>query len=323
MKKVLVHRFAAIGDSIIITPLLEVLKQDGYHVTLNTTKSGRDVLRHNPNIDVFLEHDTSIPPGKELDEYLSELNRGYDRVIDLCESIEGSLAKVSWRKDFYWSQEKRHRECNKNFYDYALELGGYPDIKGKHGSLYFTKAEEQVGKKLRQKHKDKFMVMWSMSGSSPHKVYPYSEDIIELFLNRHKDAVVFTVGDVICQLIEPHGKRIKNYSGIWAIRKSLMMTKYVDLVVGPDTGLMHGAGCFDTPKILLLSSNTEENLSKTWENCVNLVPPVDCHPCHRLHYSREFCPLDEELRTPVCMTKLKGEVVLDAMENAYSEWKDN
>ncbi len=322
MKKVILHRFGAIGDFIIITPLLRKLKEDGYHVTLNTNKTGMNILSHDPNIDAFIEHDTSMPADDTLAKHLEKLNRGYERAIDLCESIEGTLARVSWRKDFHDSQAKRHAECNKNFYDFTLDWGGYPEIKGLHGDLYFTNKETKAVRDIRKKHRKKFLVMWSLSGSSPHKVYPYSEFVINLFVNRHPDVMVLTVGDAVCELIEPHGKQIKNYSGKWSIRKALAMTNYVDLVIGPDTGLMHGAGCYETPKILLLSSNTEENLSKTWENCTNLIPPVDCHPCHRLHYDREFCPVDTQLDTPVCMTKLKGETVLGAMEAEYLKWKN-
>lgn len=320
MKTVIVHRFGAIGDFIIITPLLRALKEDGYHVTLNCNKRGMEILRGNPNIDAFREHDTSKEPGKELDEYLAKVDKDYDKVVNLCESIEGSLARVPWRKDFHVSADQRHKECNKNFYDYALAWGGYSEITGKNGELYFSRLEERLAKDVRKKHKDKFLILWSLSGSSPHKVYAFTEDVIQTLTRAYGDVVVMTVGDEVCELIEPRGAGIKNYSGKWPIRKSLLMTKYVDLVVGTDTGLMHGAGCFDTPKILLLSSNTEENLSKHWKNCVSLEPPVECHPCHQMHYSREHCILDRESRTPICMTKLDGETVLGAINNVYANW---
>ena len=280
-----------------------------------------EVLRHNPNVNTFLKHDESIPADHRLDEHLAELDKDYDKAINLCESIEGTLAKVEWREDFNWTKEKRHEECNKNFYDFTLDWGGYGDIKGRNGQLHFTHFEERLAKGSLKKHSGKFVILWSLSGSSAHKTYPYSEYIAHLFLSRHRDAVILTVGDEICELIEPHGNRIKNYSGKWPIRKSLIMTKYVDLVIGPDTGLMHGAGCYDTPKILMLSSNTEENLSKHWENCTNLSAGVTCQPCHRLHYTKQTCVLDNDLKTPICMTKLSGEVVLEAMEQVYQDWK--
>lgn len=319
-KKACVIRIAAFGDAVVITPLFKILHEDGYEVTFHTSKWGMEVARHNPYISRFSLHDASIPPDERLTAYFEELGRGYDKVINLCESIEGSLAKVSWREDFHWSKEKRHEECNKNFYDYALELSGYPDKKGYNGELYFSRMEEQTAKDIRKKHKGKFLILWSLSGSSPHKSYPFAEYVAKALLNKYDDIQILTIGDSACGLIDWQHPRTKNYSGIWPIRKSLIMTKYADLVVGPDTGVMHASGCYDTPKILLLSSNTEENLSKYWKNCTNLVPPVDCHPCHRLHYGMEYCPKDEQLGTPICMSKLKAIDVFNAIEGQYLEW---
>ncbi len=323
MKKIIIHRFGAWGDGIIMSCLFPVLKADGWHVTLNAGKRVREALKHNPHIDVMLEHDESLKPGDELTAYMEKLNAGYDKALDLSESVEGSLAKVPWRSDFHQSKEDRHAECDVNFYDRTLELAGYGHIKGRNGELYFSSLEETLAKTIRRKHKNKFVILWILSGSSVHKSYPYTEYVIKDFLDKHEDAVVLQVGDAICEMLELNGHpRAKCYSGQWPIRKSLVMSKYANLVVGPDTGLLHAAGCYDTPKILFLSSNTDENLSKYWKNCINLGADVPCRPCHRLHYNLDYCDLDGEIGTPICMTKLKSKVVLDALEKVYSDWKD-
>ncbi len=322
-KSVIIHRFGAIGDIIITTPIYPMLKKDGWHITLNTTKIGIEILKHNPYIDVFRLHDSSIKPNKELDSYIKELGKDYDRTIDLCESIEGSLSKVEGRDDFFWSKEKRHKECNINFYDRTLEISGYKNLNGynRNGRLYFSRLEKMMAKDIRKKHKKHFLILWSLAGSSPHKAYPYAEYAIKIIINRYPEAFIITVGDILCELIEPKGARIKNCSEKWSIRKSLLMTKYADLVIGTDTGLMHGAGCYETPKIVMLSSTTEENLSKYWRNVTALSANVECQPCHRLHNSMKYCVLDDMLKTPVCMTKLKVRDVLDAVDKVYQDWR--
>jgi len=322
LKKALVIRLAALGDAVIVTPLFRLLKEDGYHVTFHTSKWGIEVTKHSPNIDAHSLHDQDIPPDDTLTKFFEELGKGYDKVINLCESVEGTLAKVHWREDFHWSKEKRHEECNKNFYDYTMELAGYPDRKGLNGELYFSRLENDLARGVRNKHKGKFLILWSLSGSSVHKAYPFSEYVAMALLNKYPDIQILTTGDSVCGMIDWKHPRTKNYSGIWPIRKSMIMTKYVDLVIGPDTGLLHAAGCYDTPKVLFLSSNTEENLSKHWHNCTNLIPPVDCHPCHRLHYGMNHCPLDEDLGVPVCTSKIKALDVFNAIEKVYLNWKD-
>lgn len=319
MKKVIVHRFGAFGDNIIITPIFRALKEDGYHVTFNTTDRGMDVLKYNPFIDVFRQHDASIKPDDKFDEYLANINKDYDRAINLCGSIEGTLAKVPWKEDFKWSKEKRHKECNKNFYDFSLEWAGYGNIKGKNGELYFSDLEERRAKEFRNKYKGKFLVLWVLSGSAVHKAYPYTEHVARKLLEVYHNMVIMTVGDSACELIEWSHPRTKNYSGKWSIRKTLIMTKYADLVIGPDTGILHAAGCFDTPKILFLSSNTEENLSKYWENCINLFADVECHPCHQLHYSWDYCSMDWTMNATQCTAKLKPLVVFNAVKEVYGK----
>lgn len=323
LKKAIVHRFGAFGDSIIITPVLPLLKRDGYEVTVNTTQRGMDVLKCNPYIDKFLEHDTSIPPDERLEKHLKALDSGYDLAINFCESIEGTLAKVEWRDDFHWSKEKRHKECNKNFYDFTLEWAGYGDVKGKNGELYFSPFEERRAKQLRNKFKNKFVILWGLAGSSVHKAYPYTEFVARKLLDTYDDIVIMTVGDALCEMLEWSHPRTKNYSGKWPIRKSLIMTKYADLVIGPDTGLMHAAGCFDTPKILFLSSNTEENLSKYWKNCKTLNARVSCQPCHRLHYSWEHCEMDWRLNAAKCTSEIPPVQVYNSIIATYDQWKEN
>ena len=169
-----------------MTCVLPVLKSQGWHITVNGGARVLEVLRRNPHVDVFLEHDESIKPGEELTKYMDGLNKGYDKSIDLSESIEGSLARVPWRDDFHKSKEERHKECDVNFYDRTLELCGCEE-KGWNGELYFSKMEERLARQMRKKYRGKFLILWALSGSSPHKSYPFSEYIMSILLDRHKD----------------------------------------------------------------------------------------------------------------------------------------
>ena len=102
----------------------------------------------------------------------------------------------------------------------------------------------------------------------------------------------------------------------------MVMTKYADVVVGPETGLMVAAGCFDTPKIMMLSHSSEENLTKYWKNCTALSAGVECQPCHQLHYTRDSCPLDVRMGHPICMGELQPVELYDALELEYNKWKE-
>ncbi len=299
-----------------------MLKADGYETTAHVSQRGIDVLKHNPHVDKIIEYEHDSVPWDKLDEYWSDLSKGYDKFINLSGSLEDGLTVSDLDVDrITWSKEKRTKELNVNYYDRTLEIGGYGHIKGKNGELYFSKLEHQLARQYRKKYKDKFLILWALSGSSIHKSYPYAHFVAIKFLKEHPDAMTLTVGEEICKILEWEHPRAKCYSGVWNIRKSLIMTQYANVVIGPDTGILHAAGCFPTPKIILLSSTSEENVPKYWENCIALSANVSCQPCFILHFELGSCLLDDKLGIPICMSKLKGMDVYDSLEKVYQEWK--
>ncbi len=321
MKKALLIRLGAFGDLVACTPILPFLKRDGYEVHFNCKGYSADVLKHNPYIDKIILHDDSIP-NEKLEEHWAELGKGYDKVINLSGSIEDGLLVPEYKPEFHLPHEERHARYNVNYYDRTMELAGYP-VKGLTGELYFSPAEETQARDIRRKYHNSFLVLWSLSGSSYHKSYPWAEPVAKAFLNTHPNAVIFTVGDDLCKMLEWSHRQTKNYSGIWNIRKSMIMTKYADLVIAPETGILNAAGCFETPKIALLSHSSEENLTKHFKNCTSLRADVPCQPCHRLIYTRAACPLDDATGTAVCMSKLKAVDVFNAMQSYYQKWRDS
>jgi hypothetical protein len=203
-----------------------------------------------------------------------------------------------------------------------MELSGFPEAKGEVPEMYFSQSEESMAKDFRNYWDDKFMVLWGLAGSAYHKAYPWAEYVAGTFAKRHEDVLMITVGDEPCKVLEWHNARTINQSGNWTVRQSFIMTKYADLVVGSDTGLLNAASCYDTSKIIFMSTNSIENLTKYWKNVTPLfADDCECQPCHRLIYSNS-CPKGTISGVaPKCMEHIKPEVVLDAMERQYDAWK--
>lgn len=326
---------------IIMSPVLRLLKEEGYEVTVNCHKKSTVMILHNPNVDKIMVHDEAIP-NKQLPKHWEDLSKKYDRFINLSESLEKGLLPAEGKHEEYtWPHEKRHEKFNVNYYDRTLELAGFSE-RGLNGELYFTKEEERWAQQLRERYKNRFWVLWSLSGSSFHKAYPWADQVATEFLDKHSDALTMTVGDDLCRLLEWDHPQNRKRCGLWAddIRKTLISCKYADVVVATETGIANAAGCFDTPKIVMLSHSSVENLTKYWKNCVSLTPEnAHCYPCHQLHYTLRSCPLDvlakipPELRTqenfvsgdveaPICTSRLKPETMLAALEAQYTKWRD-
>jgi ADP-heptose:LPS heptosyltransferase len=328
-KRACVVRFGALGDAIILTPLLEALHKDGYHVTFVGSVYCAPVLENNPYVDNFLWQEREMVPNAELGQYWELWSKEYTKYINLSESLEGDLLVVEGRPAFFTKKSWRHSRCNKNYYDYTLKRGGY-DLEGQRGQLYFTQGEERRWKEFARPLEGKFTILWALNGSSHHKVYPLMEPLLRKLFEKYPDIICITVGDDLARLLEFEHPQLLQRAGQWSIRESLIATKYVDLVVGPETMVLNASGCFTTPKITLLSHSTHENLCKHWENDYCLSPDkviAPCYPCHSLHYSRESCPIgtildtstgEEVGKSPLCPIAILPTRLLSRIEEVYN-----
>ena len=332
--RVCVVRYGAIGDGIIITPLLRKLKLDGYHVTLNINPYCKEVFKYNPNIDNLLIQERDAVPNMELGPYWEAWKPEYDRYINLCESLEGDLLQVEGRGGFFTHQAWRHKKCNVNYYDYTFKRAGYgPENYGQLGELFFTEAEERHAREwFKSLGEGKFIIQWALNGSSHHKVYPMMETVLDEWFKRHQNSLVITCGDYTAKLLEFEHPQLITKAGVWMLREALLATKYVDLVVGPETGVTNAAGCWETPKIVLLSHSSRENMTKYFRNDYSLEPDTvlaPCYPCHQLHYTLPSCVIgsivDENTqqeigKAPICCLAITPKRLLDQMEVVYQKW---
>lgn len=318
-KTACVSRYGAWGDAVLITPVFRALKKDGYHVTFNCTERSLDVLAFNPNIDVFLIQDTNEFPPEKLEEYWANLKPQFDKYINLSGSIESGLLKSPKQPEYNWPKEERHKICNVNYMDRTMELSGYPDLKGELPELHFKRSENQFAKKLRKKHKG-FLVIVSLSGSSVHKIYPWMGDVVSAITRAIPKSHIILVGEAGCRGIIDESPQITDLSGSINIRETFCLLKYADLVLSTESAVANAASAFDTPKVVILSHSSEENLTKYWKNCQAVYQPVSCYPCHKLHYSKETCTLDEELKLPICAALLSPKKVLDAVSKVYENY---
>lgn len=319
-KRALVVRYGAIGDFIQSVPVFRKLKEEGYHVTVNGSEVAKDVLKYCPYVDELAIQIKDYVPNQgtisgPLWQYWRELGSKYDKFINLTGAAEETLlvpdSRLMNMMDQIGQKHPELDEQNKfynairsvqlqvgdtNYYDNHLKKAGYSDT-GMNGELFFSEQEELMAQGFRDKYPGRFVVMWVLSGSSYHKRYPYFQALAQELIIRNPDILLISVGDAECALIErAESNRYLPRAGRWQLRTSLVMTKYVDLVIGPETGILNAAGCFPTPKITMLSHSSHNNLCKYWENDFCIAPDlkeVFCHPCHVLHYIHSIgteCP---------------------------------
>lgn len=299
-KKACVVRYGGFGDMIQAANILPMLKRMGYHVTFMTTPKGQDILKEDPHIDEWFIQDQDQVPNWELNDFWAVISKRFDKFINLCETVEGTLLAMPGRANHGWPKNLRHERMNDNYLEFTAKVADVP--YSSEAKFYPTEAEKAEAK---AKLCDGLNVMWALAGSSCHKFYPGQDAVIARLLTEHENCRIFMVGDAACKILEAgwdKESRVVCTSGELGIRDTLTLAQLCDVVIGCETGVLNAVAFEPNRKVCLLSHSSHENLTKHWENTFAMAPAgLDCYPCHRLHYTRDFCKEDKETGAAMCM----------------------
>lgn len=335
-KTACVVRYGAIGDMLQSAPILATLKAQGYHVTLMCEPRGDELLKHDPSIDSWWIQDKDQVPNQELPAYWDHVAKRFDKFVNLCETVEGTLLAMPGRALHGFPKAVRHELCNRNYAEFMAAVAEIPFEPEFHFHETHEEADrasnfiDELGRQtnpgwlMGQRWQRPFVVMWVLSGSAVHKTYPHQDAVIARILGEIPHAHVITVGDDACRILEVGWEkepRVHCRSGEYALRDTLALAKRVDLVIGPETGVLNAVAFETNHKIVLLSHSTQENLTKHWVSTEALHTAVTpCYPCHQLHYVKDgfrHCAKHEESATAMCQWDIPPADVWAAVQRVY------
>lgn len=330
-KTAAIVRYGAIGDMMMASSIFPRLKEQGFHVTLYCSPGpGYEAIKHDPNVDRFILQGKDNVPPQFLGEFWNHTRKKYDRFINLSESCEGTFLACPDRVDFYWPNDVRAKYMDHNYLEFVHELSGVP---GPYEPRFYSTPEEQKWARELANGWGRKNVLWSLAGSSGHKVWPHLDAVIGGIMHNYHDVHVVLVGDDAGKILEVgHEKnpRVHCMSGEWTIRESLAFAEVADVVVGTETGLLNAIGCMDIPKVINLSHSSENMLTKHWRNVTVLQQPkgVGCSksPCRQLHGGSGFnswidCPRHEETGTALCQFHIEPDMVWQGIRKILGEPK--
>jgi len=332
-KTAAVVRYGAIGDMIQMSSILPWLKEQGYHITLYCQSgNGYDAIKNDPHIDRFIVQDKDDVPNMFLSEFWEETKKKYTKWINLSESVEETLLPSPGRPAFFWPNELRAKYLDRNYLEWTHELAGVPPPY--QPKFYSTPKEREKARWTKQKW-GKRNVLWSLAGSSGHKVWPHLDATIAGIMLKFPDTHVVLVGDESCQILEygwQNEPRVHRCSGKWSVRESLAFAEVADLIIGTETGLLNAAAPLEVPKIVTLSHSSREMLTKHWKNTISLQQPkgVGCvkSPCRQLHGGGNVdswidCPQHKETGTALCQYHVTPEMMWNAILAVLGENSKN
>lgn len=332
-KRALVIRYGGIGDMIMTASVLPGLKKQGYHVTLNCRAETASVLEHDPHIDAWIKQKTDFVPNLQLGPYWKTLAQRYDKIVNLCESVEASLLLLADRLQSQYPH--RLREEIAGGVNYVQRTHDIADVPHDFAPRFFATPYEKAWAAKTKAQCDGPVILWVLAGSSPHKVWPWTHIVASWLLQRTPAHIFFSADGGIGKLLQDgilgklaeddaDPRRIYPIAGQWSIRQSLAFAQVADVVIGPETGVLNAVCMEPMPKVVFLSHSSETNLTRDWRNTTVLKPEAErapCYPCHMLHMNWDNCHQDEATSAALCAAGISPDRVFEALALALGAKK--
>lgn len=329
----LVVRLGGIGDNLIASSILPLLKNQGFKIAYMAQDPWQSIIMADPHIDRLIAKAAGeIPiPADQFQKWFWDRRGEYDRLINLSGSIEGTLMHVPNSSTFYWPDEILRKVSNVNYLERTHDIAGVPHIF--QPRFYPTPSEdEQARRAIETLGGD--VLGWCLSGSNFDKTHPFQQEAVMRVLSRFPGKIVFfggknerdrklfqTIYDVV-RFYHGDTKRLC-LATEWPVRKTLAVAQHCRVIVGPDTGVMW-AVAFNprVRKVLMLSHASPENISKHWRLTETLVPIPEvapCWPCHKLHSGVHTCRPNANNNGAACISSISPDLIAEAVIRQWSD----
>jgi len=295
--KILVVRFSSIGDIVLTTPVVRMLKKQlNAQVHFLTKSAYVSLLKNNPYIDSVYQIQNSIS------EVIADLKKEkYDYVIDLHSNLRTQILKFrlgmpakSFNKlnieKFMLTNFKLDKMPKIHIVDRYLETVKHLGVKNDNQGLdFFLSANDKLDINIFPKN----YIVFVIGGQHATKILP-NEKIISIIKKVNKP-VLLVGGPEDAHRGEEIAKacnKVVNTCGKYSILHSASLVQQATMVITHDTGMMHIAAAFNK-KIYSVWGNTvpefgmypylESEQSKRIE-----VKGLNCRPCSKIGYDK--CP---------------------------------
>jgi ADP-heptose:LPS heptosyltransferase len=327
-KKLLLVGYRAFGDWIYSCPVLPYLfeKYDVYgEMNFKGEELFHDDLRFKAKAYFYFE---SIPKEEYAQKAQERLDRVRDQVkpdveINLNGSLEAACIARREQPEFNAPIGDRRVIFGSNgFYDSVFKRCGMetPNPINLEG-LYYPPEIIKWAEDWREKNSDKFIIIMPVNGSSVHKRFRNWKEVATKILDTYQDSVIYLAGDnadVVKGFSHPRVRYL-----FWPslpIKQTFLMTKYADMVIGPETGVMAAAGMWGTPKIMMTSASSVWQVAQYSRNDFSFQLPVACSPCPLSVYQIDDCEnvidADQE-RIPACVREFPVGMIMDRVDYVY------
>ena len=322
----LIIRFSSIGDIVLTTPVVRCLKNqvEGAEVHYLTKPSFRKILENNPSIDkvhVLKQSlaDTIHQLKYEHFDYIIDLHknlRSY-RVKNKLKVISFSFDKLNKEK-WLLVNFKKNKLPDVHIVDRYLETLSVFDVQNdKQGLDYFIPPEDEVDLESISKDLETGYVGVVVGAYHNTKKLPLAKIIS---IGQKIDKPIVLLGgpadrEDAEKIKQAVGHTVYNACGKYNINQSASLVKQANVILTPDTGLMHIASAFKK-KIVSVWGNTIPEFGMYPylphpQSEIMEIKGLKCRPCTKIGFSR--CP-KKHFR---CMLDLDNELIVRKIKELY------
>jgi len=300
--KILVIRFSSIGDIVLTTPVIRMLKTQhpSFELHFLTKTSYLSIVETNPYIDkVYCIR-------KDTKEIITSLkSEKYDYIIDLHKNLRTAKLKKQLKvKSFSFDKLNIQKWLYVNFKinklpnihivdRYLATISSFGIKNDGKGLDFFIPKKDEYHLEI-----DKYVVI-VLGATHFTKRIPIHK--LKKICNNISTTIVLIGGkdveDLAVELEKMFQNKIVNLCGKININQSASVIKQCEMVVTPDTGMMHIAAAFNK-RIISVWGNTcpEFGMYPYFANSVNnedfnmIVERKDlgCRPCSKIGFDK--CP---------------------------------
>jgi heptosyltransferase-2 len=331
---VLVVRFSAIGDILLITPLLRAIRAryPGARIAVLTKEQYVPLLSHNPHLSEVL----SVAPAEGI-RAIARRIRGvrYTHLLDLHGNLRSRalrrLAPGPWR-----SYAKRWLEratlitvkrdiygapipIAERYFEAAAELDVHPD--GQPPDFFIgEQADEYAAGRLSALGlgQDRPIVAMAPGAAHATKRWPaeYWVDLIRRITPTGADVAVLGGPDdaeLARRISDLAGANVGSVAGALGLQETGAVIRRAELLVSGDTGVMHMATGVGTPVVALFGPTVRQFGFFPYQRNAGVVElDLPCRPCSAHGSAR--CPLGHHR----CMRQMLPDLVFAQLAKALA-----
>ncbi|HEX3235358.1 MAG TPA: lipopolysaccharide heptosyltransferase II [Gemmatimonadales bacterium] len=331
---VLVLRFSAIGDIILMTPLLRAIRTryPGARITVLTKRQYTPLVSDNPNVnEVF-----GVAPTDGVRDIVKQIRSvHYTHLLDLQGGLRTApirlLARGPWSS---YSNQRGARELlirtkrnaypeyvpvAERYFEAARDLGVEPD--GAPPEFFLNPGEEdRAAAWLAQAGIGGERPMVSIAPGAAHATKRWPRDywvqLIRSIVHTGADVVIVGGPDDSAtgtDLAVRAGSRVASAAGDLSLQGTGAVIKRSAALISGDTGVMHMATGLDTPVVALFGPTVRQFGFFPYKARATVVErDLGCRPCSS--HGGPACPLEHHR----CMREIQPEMVFTALTRALA-----